>query len=551
MELDVLAETLSANPDDVYFWYASRAINGSLRVLRKCVRPDSVSLLVQYSGHSWQGKAWGTAAVQPGESVTFADLLVEAYNSASDAVKELMPKDSTALCPSVLHESSPAIRLDVSSEAPEPAKTPRRQDAAPKEIPQPQISHRHISNIKVLRETTNSTSVSLLIEGRSHNLTAKAWGTAYFSDYLDQDDAYLEAYDNASATLKELLPPPQEVTFLDELASVCISTSSPQISLLPLVDISSASRRTSSASSRRASDCLVEKQEVQTSNKSQESISMPAVPASGVASSGCSDTDGRRLRCKNDGAGTKTTESSPGDVEGGSRSLRLSSHDLGHNGPGSKTMSHFRSVFKQLVHSPYKPSSPEPAAQPAAPVAQSEKDPSLKSLETILVVDDDLVNVKMIQRILKKNGLQPLGKEDGQDIIDLCLCNGQRFDMILVDENMRYMNGSVAIEHLRRHEEMMGLEPTPVIVTTANTSSQDLMRYNECGMDGVLAKPINMRKLPMSLEAYFTHLQASTEQAPEQPTETCNATPDTQMFHELMIWKKMNNNKSGCANVSA
>ena len=85
----------------------------------------------------------------------------------------------------------------------------RGRPASPQTVPaRPLERRRHaISNVNVLRELCNSASVSVLIEGSSRGLVAKAWGTAIFSEFQDQDAAYLEAYDRASEILKELLQP--------------------------------------------------------------------------------------------------------------------------------------------------------------------------------------------------------------------------------------------------------------------------------------------------------------------------------------------------------
>ena len=570
MALDFLAASLSANAEDEYLWYASRAINGSFRVLQKSFMPDSVSLQVKYSGHSWQGNAWGTADVEPGKPVTFADVLVEAYNNASAAVKELMPKDPPASPnPSVLYQSAPVILLDVGSDAPELKKKEPAQRShsnpfiyAPRKFPtQPQLGHRHISNITVLKQITNASSVSLLIEGCSQNLTAKAWGTAHFSKSQDQDDAYLEAYDKASATLKELLPP-KTVSFdfpddpaaafassstsgmsllqpiglplsrsssSGEMSDLSIFASLPVIPLMPLVDIPAPlTKRSSDNGGGYGFFAEAEKQPRHSASEWEETNGMRASDVRfGSRTGGC------RPRTHN-GEMTTSPSEFTGDEEKDDSENICFRMDMGavRRNQRQNSMSIFRNLVKQLRDCPSK--NLEPAVDPAAPVAQSDELPP-KALDNVLVVDDDLVNVKMIQRVLVKKGLQVTGKEDGQDIMDLCINNGQRFDMILVDENMRHMNGSAAIEHLRRHEKTMGLQPTPVIVTTANTSSQDMARYSECGMDGILAKPINMRQLPVALEDYFTHLQAN-EGERAAASEPCKTASGMRMFHEIAIF---------------
>ena len=58
-----------------------------------------------------------------------------------------------------------------------------------------------------------------------------------------------------------------------------------------------------------------------------------------------------------------------------------------------------------------------------------------------------------------------------------CVANGVRYDMVLVDENMREVNGTTAIVELRKYEQHHKLPPMPVVTTTGNTCLQDVARY--------------------------------------------------------------------------
>ena len=61
--------------------------------------------------------------------------------------------------------------------------------------------------------------------------------------------------------------------------------------------------------------------------------------------------------------------------------------------------------------------------------------------------------------------------EDGEDVVELMITKGKRFDIVLLDENMRRMNGSAATLLLRKHESANGLPSTPVLVTTGAPST--------------------------------------------------------------------------------
>ena len=92
-------------------------------------------------------------------------------------------------------------------------------------------------------------------------------------------------------------------------------------------------------------------------------------------------------------------------------------------------------------------------------------------------------------------------EEDGEDVVQLMVASGRRFDIVLLDEHMRRMNGSVACKALRQHEAAAGLPPTAVLVTTGNTSAGDLVKYMTSGFDGMLSKPLDLKCLATDLRS--------------------------------------------------
>lgn len=59
---------------------------------------------------------------------------------------------------------------------------------------------------------------------------------------------------------------------------------------------------------------------------------------------------------------------------------------------------------------------------------------------TALVVDDNILNRKIHQKLLESVGVKNQGVENGQEAVDIH-CHGQRFDLILMDMDMPIMNG--------------------------------------------------------------------------------------------------------------
>ena len=107
------------------------------------------------------------------------------------------------------------------------------------------------------------------------------------------------------------------------------------------------------------------------------------------------------------------------------------------------------------------------------------------------------------QRWLKKDNLEVTVGEDGQDLVERVVNRGQHFDVVLLDEHMRRMNGSTATSILRKHERDNGRPHMAVLVTTGNSSRQDMNGYMAAGFDGMLSKPLQLKSLVTDLRAFL------------------------------------------------
>jgi hypothetical protein len=71
-------------------------------------------------------------------------------------------------------------------------------------------------------------------------------------------------------------------------------------------------------------------------------------------------------------------------------------------------------------------------------------------LRRVLAVDDEPVNLALVRRFLEREGIEVILGEDGHDLVDIMVKRGERFDVVLLDEHMRRMNGSPAAVLLRK-----------------------------------------------------------------------------------------------------
>jgi CheY-like chemotaxis protein len=122
----------------------------------------------------------------------------------------------------------------------------------------------------------------------------------------------------------------------------------------------------------------------------------------------------------------------------------------------------------------------------------------------VLVADDSPFALELIKAILDKAGCtQLIGAGGGREA--LVLAGQSRFDVVLLDVTMPDMNGYEVARQLRA----TGPAPGPVIVML---SGRDIVEVDiaarEAGADGVMAKPVDRRKLLEMLETLLQQRRA-------------------------------------------
>lgn len=115
----------------------------------------------------------------------------------------------------------------------------------------------------------------------------------------------------------------------------------------------------------------------------------------------------------------------------------------------------------------------------------------MKSNLVILTVDDDMINLKLLNSMLKKSELvkEVVEVKNGADAISE-LKNRKDIDLVLLDIIMPIMSG---IEMLKVVHADKNLKKVPIIVlTTDETKKSEAL---ECGANGFLMKPIRNDEL--------------------------------------------------------
>ncbi|MDD2238709.1 MAG: ATP-binding protein [Bacilli bacterium] len=115
----------------------------------------------------------------------------------------------------------------------------------------------------------------------------------------------------------------------------------------------------------------------------------------------------------------------------------------------------------------------------------------------ILVIDDNNINLKVAEKLLKKYNLKidlSISAEDTLNKIN----NGHEYDLLLMDIEMPVTDGIELLKILKEKEYNK-----PIIALTANATSGDREKYLKLGFDEYIAKPINRNELDRVLNLFL------------------------------------------------
>ena len=117
----------------------------------------------------------------------------------------------------------------------------------------------------------------------------------------------------------------------------------------------------------------------------------------------------------------------------------------------------------------------------------------------VLAAEDNPVNQLVLKALLSHSGVEPVIVADGVDAV--AAWEGGDWDVILMDVQMPRMDGPTAVRFIRERERTLGRRRTPIVALTANAMTHQVSEYLASGMDGFVAKPIEIDRLFEALQA--------------------------------------------------
>ena len=151
-----------------------------------------------------------------------------------------------------------------------------------------------------------------------------------------------------------------------------------------------------------------------------------------------------------------------------------------------------------------------PARKPAPPAAEPARARDGAGLR-LLAAEDNPMNQLVLKTLLAQIGVEPVMVSDGVDAV--AAWESGEWDLILMDVQMPRMDGPTATRFIRERELAQRRRRTPIVALTANAMTHQVNEYLAAGMDGFVAKPIEVERLFAALETALATTRADRASA--------------------------------------
>ncbi len=122
----------------------------------------------------------------------------------------------------------------------------------------------------------------------------------------------------------------------------------------------------------------------------------------------------------------------------------------------------------------------------------------MNPIRTILVIEDNQLNLKLVRDVLQHAGFTVVSAPTGEEGVSIAA--QQPPDLVLMDLQLPGITGTEALRRMRSHPSSRSV---PVVAVTAFAMRKDRELAEKAGFDGFVAKPISTRDLPAQVERFL------------------------------------------------
>jgi signal transduction histidine kinase/CheY-like chemotaxis protein len=114
----------------------------------------------------------------------------------------------------------------------------------------------------------------------------------------------------------------------------------------------------------------------------------------------------------------------------------------------------------------------------------------------ILVVDDNLVNLRLYRKILENRGHVVVVCSDGQECLDVLSKLGlEHFNLLIIDEDMPKLSGHEVIQEIRNTEQSEGVRKLRILSISGHNTQEHIEKMLNAGANECCSKPIHIQQL--------------------------------------------------------
>jgi signal transduction histidine kinase len=125
--------------------------------------------------------------------------------------------------------------------------------------------------------------------------------------------------------------------------------------------------------------------------------------------------------------------------------------------------------------------------------------PQIQRGVNALVVEDNLINQRLIKLLLKEYGISVVAVSNGDEAVEMC--REKTFDIVFMDIDMPIKDGILATQEIKSEDR--ATKRMPIIALTALAMEGDREYILERGLDDYLSKPLTREKLEYVLQKYL------------------------------------------------
>jgi len=149
----------------------------------------------------------------------------------------------------------------------------------------------------------------------------------------------------------------------------------------------------------------------------------------------------------------------------------------------------------------------------------------------ILVTEDNIINQKLIKRILEEHGITVDIANNGLESFEKRRAG--KYDLLFMDIQMPVMDGIEATHEILDYEEDEEVAHVPIVALTANALKGDRERFLGEGMDEYITKPIETTELLYILNKFLSDKATISDKEPVTSKPKIEAVPEEKVEEPL------------------